>query len=95
MKILLYIMIILLGALFGYKDLVSEKIFSKISTIQYICLLFLLFVMGIKIGINKEVLSSFHKLGFSAIIISIFSIGFSVLGVKLISNFILSKEEVK
>lgn len=95
MKILLYIGIITLGALFSYKDLVSEKIFSKISSIQYICLLFLLFVMGIKIGVNKEILLSFHKLGFNAVVIAVFSVGFSVLGVKLISKFIQPKEEVE
>lgn len=94
MRILLYIVIISLGALFGYKDLVSEKVFSKMSFIQYICLLFLLLVMGIKIGINKEVLLSFHKLGFSAVIISVFSVAFSVLGVKSVSKFIKPDKKV-
>ncbi|MCT4565373.1 MAG: LysO family transporter [Maledivibacter sp.] len=88
MRILLYIVIISIGALMGYKDIISEKVFSKTSSIQYMCLLFLLFIMGIKIGINKEVLLSFHRLGFNAVIISIFSIVFSVLGVKIISKSI-------
>lgn len=95
MRILLYIVIISLGALIGYKDLVSEKVFSKTSFIQYICLLFLLFVMGIKIGINKEVLMSFHRLGLSAVIISVFSIAFSVLGVKSISKFIKPEKKAE
>lgn len=95
MRILLYIVIITIGAIVGYKELVSEKIFSKMSTIQYMCLLFLLFVMGIKIGINKNVLLSFHKLGLTAVVISFFSISFSILGVKLISKYVTAEKKVK
>lgn len=94
MRILLYIVIISLGALVGYKELVSEKILKKMSTIQYVCLLFLLFVMGVKIGINKSILMSVHKLGFTAVVISFFSIFFSILGVKLVSRFINSEKKV-
>ncbi|SHJ49678.1 LysO family transporter [Paramaledivibacter caminithermalis] len=95
MRILLYIAIISLGALFGYKNLVSQKIFDKMNIIQYVCLLFLLFVMGVKIGINKDVLMSFHKLGFSAVVIAAFSVAFSVLAVKIISNFIKTESKVE
>ncbi|WP_432665295.1 LysO family transporter [Wukongibacter baidiensis] len=94
MRILLYIVIISIGALVGYKELVSEKLSSKMSSLQYFCLLFLLFVMGVKIGVNKNVLMSVHKLGFTAIVISIFSIGFSILGVKLISKYIKAEKKV-
>jgi len=95
MRILLYIVIISIGALVGYKELVSEKILKRMGTIQYICLLFLLFVMGIKIGINKSILMSVHKLGLTAVVISIFSISFSILGVKFISKFIKSEKRVE
>ncbi|MCG8540379.1 MAG: LysO family transporter [Clostridia bacterium] len=94
MRILLYIVIMAIGALVGYKELASQKIFNKMSTIQYACLLFLLFIMGVKIGINKDVLMSVHKLGFTAVIISVFSIVFSVLGVKFVSRFIKAKKKV-
>lgn len=94
MRILLYIGIISIGALIGYKDLVSKNIFKRMSSIQYFCLLFLLFVMGIKIGINKNVLMSVHKLGLTAVVISIFSILFSILGVKLISKHITAEKKV-
>ncbi|WP_432401076.1 LysO family transporter [Wukongibacter sp. M2B1] len=95
MRILLYILIISIGALIGYKELVSEKLLNKMSSIQYFCLLFLLFVMGIKIGVNRNVLMSVHKLGFTAIVISVFSIAFSILGVKLISKYITAEKKVK
>ncbi|RKD27912.1 Membrane protein of unknown function [Caminicella sporogenes DSM 14501] len=94
MRILLYLAIISLGAYIGFKELVPKKISGKVSSIQYVCLLFLLFVMGVKIGTNKEILRLFPKLGFTALIISIFSIIFSILGVKVISKYMnVSKEE--
>lgn len=94
MRILLYIVIILIGALIGYKELISKKVLKRMSSIQYFCLLFLLFVMGIKIGVNKNVLMSVHKLGFTAVVISIFSILFSILGVKLVSKHIKAEKKV-
>jgi len=88
MDVLFYLTIISLGAFIGYKELFSKKLSMKLAKIQNICLLFLLFLMGVKIGINEEILKSFPTLGFSAILISLFSIIFSVLFVRLISKYI-------
>lgn len=95
MRVFLYLIIISIGAYVGYKDLFLKKLSNKLNAIQHTCLLFLLFIMGIKIGINKEIVKTFPKLGFSALIISIFTIVFSVLGVKIISRYILTSRKVK
>ncbi|MTI67961.1 MAG: lysine exporter LysO family protein [Firmicutes bacterium] len=84
LRLILYLSILLLGAILGYKDLISKKILSRLNTLQSISLLFLLFIMGIRIGVDEKVINSFLKLGFQAIIISVFSIFFSVLFVKLV-----------
>ncbi len=94
MRIIFYVLIISLGATLGYREILSKKLLSKLDVIQYICLLLLLFIMGVKIGINKELVFSFHRLGLNAFIISSLSIGFSILGVKLVSKHIESKEKV-
>ncbi len=95
-RILLYVVIISIGAFIGYKNLFSKGIMNKLDKIQHICLLFLLFIMGVKIGINEEILKAFPRLGFSALIISSMSIIFSILGVRLISKYInSSKKEEK
>ncbi|MDK2918525.1 MAG: hypothetical protein PWQ37_1258 [Candidatus Petromonas sp.] len=93
MRILLYITIISLGAFLSYRGLSSEKVLEKLDRIQYLCLLFLLFVMGVKIGINSEIIKAFYKLGYSAVVISFFSIIFSILGVKIVSKFIKSSKK--
>lgn len=95
MRILLYVVIISGGAFLGYKELLSKKLISKLDIIQYLCLLFLLFLMGFKIGINRSILLSFHKLGLNAMVISLLSIIFSILGVKLVSKYLYSSKKVE
>ncbi|KGG79860.1 hypothetical protein Y919_09460 [Caloranaerobacter azorensis H53214] len=87
-RLLLYLAILILGALVGYKQLGSSKVDYNLSKIQSISLLFLLFVMGVKMGLDDRVISSFLELGFQAIIISAFSIFFSVLLIKSVKGYI-------
>ncbi|MBS4540035.1 LysO family transporter [Clostridium sp. D2Q-11] len=92
-RLILYLAIIFLGGIVGYKDLVHKTVVSKMNLIQSLCLLSLLFIMGIKIGGDKKVISSFFKLGYQAVIISVFSIALSVLFVMAIKKFVIDKDE--
>lgn len=93
MRILLYIAIILIGAVMGYQNMLSSKLKDRLSQIQTWCLLALLMIMGINIGMNKEIAGIFFKLGYQGIVLALFSILFSILGVKLISKAFQTKEE--
>lgn len=92
-RLLLYLLVLLLGGLIGYSGKISERIMSKLNVIQTLCLLFLLLVMGITIGMNDKVISSFLTIGLKAIIMSIFTVGFSILGVYLLRKFVLKRRE--
>lgn len=92
-RLLLYLGILILGAYIGFKDKISEKLKGQLNNIQTICLLFLLFIMGIKIGIDENVINSFLSIGLKAFIMSIFTVGFSIIGVFLVSKFILGKRD--
>ena len=85
--------ILILGGYIGFKDKISEKFKSKLNNIQNICLLFLLFVMGIKLGIDNNVINSILSIGLKAFVMSTFTVGFSVIGVFLVSKFILGKRD--
>lgn len=91
--LLKYLGILVLGGIIGYKDKLSPKLEGKLNSIQNACLLFLLFVMGITIGINDDTISNIFSIGFKSGIISIFTVGFSILFVALIKKFIVVKEE--
>jgi len=91
--ILLYLFIILVGAWLGARGRLSEKFTSKLSKLQFASLLVLLFIMGISIGVNDEVVNGFFKLGWQAFVLAAFSVGFSILFVKLVSSFIAKDEK--
>lgn len=92
-RLLLYLGILILGAYIGFKDKISDKLKGQLNNIQNICLLFLLFIMGIKIGIDENVISSFFNIGLKALVISIFTVSFSILGVFLVSKLIFGKRD--
>lgn len=91
-RLLLYLSAILLGAFISYKGKISDKILDKLNIIQTLSLLFLLLIMGIKIGIDEKVIYSFFSIGFKAIIMSIFTVGFSILFVFIVRKLFIRKE---
>ncbi len=91
-RLFVYLFILFLGSIVGLKKIVSEKVLEKVNIIQISVLLVLLFVMGIRIGLDKKVVSSFLELGFQAVIISIFSIFFSILFIRLIKKYIVTNK---
>lgn len=81
--ILLYIFIILVGFLVAKKRLIPDFLKTKVSHFQTAALFFLLCVMGYKIGSDEKIIANFSQLGFQAIIITIFTISFSIIFVFL------------
>lgn len=93
LRLALYLTILTIGGLIGYKKGIKKEIANKIDTIQGICLLFLLFIMGVRMGLDDKVISSFLKLGYQAAILAVFSIIFSVIFVRSISKFVSRNSE--
>ncbi len=87
-----YLGILFVGALIGYNDVIKGKIADNLDIIQDICLLFLLFTMGITIGLDDEVVNNLFSIGFKALIMSLFTITFSIIFVRLIKKFVYVKE---
>lgn len=86
---MLYLGILLLGGIIGYKDRINKTIEANLNIIQNISLLFLLFIMGITIGINEEIISNLLSIGIKAGVISLASIIFSMIFVRMISKYVL------
>ncbi len=82
----------MVGAYIGYKDNIKVLI-KHAGEVQNYALFFLLLIMGIKIGLDKELVYSFGKIGFQGLILALFSIVFSVLGVKLVAKRLLKEKE--
>ncbi|MBM7613961.1 LysO family transporter [Alkaliphilus hydrothermalis] len=93
MDILIYLLILLAGAFLGSKDQLKLPLMNRTSEAQTFALLFLLFIMGVKIGIDKEIIYSFSRIGLQGFLLALSSVIFSVLGVKMISNRVLRVKE--
>lgn len=93
MDIILYLFIIVVSAYIGSKKLLSDSIMKKLDRIQTFSLLLLLFIMGISIGMDREVVNSFGSIGLKALVLALFSVGFSILGVKVISGKVINAKE--
>ncbi len=91
-RLLIYLIIIAIGAILGYEDRISENISKKLNLIQNICLFFLLFIMGIRIGLDEKVIKSLLSIGYRAGIIAISTIFFTLLVIKILTRFIILKE---
>jgi uncharacterized membrane protein YbjE (DUF340 family) len=83
----------LAGAFISNRGLLSSIVEKNLSKLQYASLLLLLFIMGVNIGINDEIINDFSKLGFQAIVLSLSSIILSVAAVKLVSTYFKYKEK--
>ena len=92
MRILLYIFIIVVGALISCKGLLNKMVEKNLLKLQYASLLLLLFIMGVNIGINDQIITTFGKLGLQAIVLSFSSIVLSVAVVKLVAVYFKHKE---
>lgn len=93
MRILLYVFIILVGAWIGNRGKLSDIVLKNLSKIQYGCLLLLLFIMGVNIGLNEEIIRTFGKLGMQAVVLALCSVVLSIAAVRLVSVYFSRKEE--
>lgn len=82
-----------LGFIIGYRRLIGEKWILLNGKLQTLWLVILIFVMGVGIGGNKEVLHQLPALGGKAILFAIISSAGSVAVIYFISKMFFRGEE--
>lgn len=87
-RLLMYFAVLLAGILVGTRTGLSDKLKKRLGSIQTACLILLLVVMGVKIGMDEEVVNSFLQIGFSALVMSVFTISFSILAVMMVKQHV-------
>jgi len=83
---IMYLAVLVVGCLIGSKVAMNDGHHQKLASIQSIALYFLLFIMGAKVGMDKDMLRSFGRIGLQGTIIALFSVLFSILGVSVVSK---------
>lgn len=70
LRLVLYLMILFLGIFIGYKEISHKKLLEQLNHLQTAALVALLFIMGIRIGVDKEVINAFGTIGLQAFVLS-------------------------
>jgi len=78
-----------IGILIGATSKMNKKLIKINDVITLICIFALLFVMGISIGTNKEVINNIAELGFVALIYAFLAILGSITFVYIVTEIIL------
>lgn len=81
-----------LGFLLGYMGLVKEKMLKVNQRLQTVWLVLLIFIMGMSIGMDSQILKSLPTLGGKALLFTLACSAGSVFVVFLISHFFFDKE---
>lgn len=79
--LILYLGMVLIGYIVGAKFVDKEKDYSWINKITTICLVFLIFTMGARIGSNEQVIRSLSTIGVKALIMTVICFAGSIAGV--------------
>ncbi len=83
------------GFLIGYKKLLSEKMILLNGKFQTLVLLLLIFVMGMSIGIDREILTQLPMLGGTAFVFAVAVCLGSIVVVYVISRIFFKGEKKK
>ncbi|WP_206039023.1 MULTISPECIES: hypothetical protein [Fusobacterium] len=78
MQILIYIIILVFGAMLVRKNLIPQAVKEKLRLLQTISLFILLGTMGYKIGIDDKIIANISKIGIQSLIFAICTTTFSV-----------------
>jgi uncharacterized Tic20 family protein len=79
MTIVLYLTLLSIGAWLSYRNRINDRWFKRLEPIQMMCLYFLLVIMGIRIGSDREILRAFLQIGLHAAVFAVLSVAGSVL----------------
>lgn len=93
-RISLYFGLLAIGWVLSNKGFIHEKLMGKISNIQTFFLFVLIFVMGIRLGMDKKVIASIGQIGIKAAIFAIVTAGFSVIFVFLARKKIITDKNI-
>lgn len=84
-----------LGFFIGYRRMLNEKMIALNGKLQNVWLFLLIFSMGMKIGMDKDILQQLPALGGRALLYAVASSAGSVLVVYIISKVFFREEGEK
>jgi len=89
---MIVLIFLLAGMIFGYLLRKRKKVYKFTDKLLTWSIYLLLFLLGISVGSNSEIINNFHNIGFQAIIISLSGILGSLVISFLIYKFFFLKK---
>lgn len=84
---------LLLGVAVGAMIKFNEKQVKIISQLQTLGVLVLLFVMGISVGVNPDIVSKLSEIGISSLVFAVLTTFMSVVVVYFVTTMYMGKEK--
>lgn len=94
-SIFLYLALLIVGGFLSYRGWIHKGLSEKIDKLQLACLFMLLFIMGLRIGMDDRVIEGFAQIGLHAVLFGLFTIIGSVIGVHLLLLVFGKKRRVR
>ncbi len=97
MSTLYYLVILIIGGFLSNRNLIPKKVYPQIERIQFACLVLMLASMGLKMGMDEQVVNSFLTIGVHSVLFGIMNILFSVLfvflSIKVVEAFVKNSKK--
>ncbi|MBN2286175.1 MAG: LysO family transporter [Tissierellales bacterium] len=89
----LYLVLLIVGGFLSYKGIIHDKLIKKAGQMQMVFLYMLIFVMGLRLGLDEEVLEALGTIGFKAFLYAIGTILSGILFVHLADRFLIKSSK--
>lgn len=84
LRVLFYFGLLTVGWILSNKGFIHDKLMGKISHIQTIILFALIFVMGVRVGMDEQVITSIGQIGIMAFVFAVVTALVSILFVYIV-----------
>jgi len=88
-NVLIYLVLLVIGGLLSYKGLIHKKLIKKAGSLQLFFLYVLIFIMGLRIGLDRDILDAIYSIGLKAAIYALTTIIISAFMVFIVSKYII------
>jgi uncharacterized membrane protein YbjE (DUF340 family) len=92
-SVLIYLTLLVLGGVLSYKGIIHDKLLKRAGQMQMAFLYMLIFVMGIRLGMDEEVLKAIGNIGVKATVYTIGTISFGIVFVYFTNKFIINNKK--
>lgn len=94
LRVLLYFGILAIGWFLSSKGAIHVNLMKKISAIQSVILFGLIYIMGVRVGMDEQIISSIGQIGIMAVAFAFITASFSILFVYIARKKLITDKNI-